>query len=382
MKKLYFILSAILCTTLFFTNIAAFADNMSNGLLTLDEAKKLALKTDVQYNLQDSYIQDAIEKYEELSEDGIKNSMGSGNIADKAASVISQKISLESAASNVRKAVLTKQDLKRASDYEVTNAFYTVIISQNSLAGAKLNLKLKKEELDLAEIKYEFEIITKDSFVKTVESYDSLEAAYNKALSELENSIMKLEKSIGINLDVHNNRLDTALVIPDINSINLEKVKEGNIKNNLSYFSAREQYKLAEYKLALTEEKYDDYYEDRKSKSSAVEEKFDNMLYDVQKEFDDVEYSYNKKLDDLEETINNQYESLKDAYASYEDLKNDFEDEKHNVELNKMKYQMKLITKAALDNSEASLKKLENQIFDSASNLIIQYFNITQYSLD
>lgn len=382
MKKLYFILSAILCTTLFFTNIAAFADNMSNGLLTLDEAKKLALKTDVQYNLQDSYIQDAIEKYEELSEDGIKNSMGSGNIADKAASVISQKISLESAASNVRKAVLTKQDLKRASDYEVTNAFYTVIKSQNSLAGAKLNLKLKKEELDLAEIKYGFEIITKDSFVKTVESYDSLEAAYNKALSELENSIMKLEKSIGINLDVYNNRLDTAPAIPDINSIDLEKVKEDNIKNNLNYFSAREQYKLTEYKLALTEEKYDDYYEDRKSKSSAVEERLDDMLYDAQKQFDDIEYSYNEKLDDLEETINNQYESLKDSYENYEDLKNDFEDEKHNVELNKMKYQMKLITKADLYSSEASLKKLENQIYDSASNLIIQYLNITQYSLD
>jgi len=368
--------------TLFFTDAATFADNINTGLLTLSEAKNLALKNNVQYNLQEIYIQDAIDKYEELSKDSSGTPTGSSNAADKAASVISKKVSLESAASNVTKAVLNKQDLKRASDYEVTNAFYTVIKSQNSLANAELNLELKKKELELAKVKYGFEIMTKASLIKTEEAYNSQKASYNKALFELENNVMKLEKSIGEALSVYNNRLDTSIVIPDINSINLDKVKVDNIKNNPSYFSAREQYKLAEYKLALTEEKYYDYYEDSKSKSSAVEEKFDDMLYDVRKQFDDAENSYNEKLDNLEETIKNQYENLKDAYKSYEDLKNDFEVEKQKVELNRMKYRMKLITIAALESGEANLKKLDSQIFDSASNVIIQYLNMTQYSMD
>jgi len=168
--------------TLFFTDAATFADNINTGLLTLSEAKNLALKNNVQYNLQEIYIQDAIDKYEELSKDSSGTPTGSSNAADKAASVISKKVSLESAASNVTKAVLNKQDLKRASDYEVTNAFYTVIKSQNSLANAELNLELKKKELELAKVKYGFEIMTKASLIKTEEAYNSQKASYNKAL--------------------------------------------------------------------------------------------------------------------------------------------------------------------------------------------------------
>ncbi|MEA4849490.1 MAG: TolC family protein, partial [Clostridiaceae bacterium] len=343
MKKLCFALSFILCAASLFGSITAFAGAMDDGLLTLEEAKELALKNDVSYNQQDDKIQDALEDYEELSESTSAGSGRGSNSADKAASRISYKVQLENAYSAVRKAVLTKADLKRSSDSEVTDMFYAVIEAQNSAASAQTDLDMKKKELETAEVKYGLSIINKSSLSQAESSYRSSESAYNKAVLELENCVLKLAKSIGAEVDLSKVKLDTALSIPDISTLDLEKIKEDNLKNNLTYFSAKEQYKLAEYELALTEEKYEDYFDEHKNSSESVEEAYDNLLYDAEQNFEDAEENYNEKLEDLEESLEDQYNSLTDLYESYTDLKEDIEDAKLTVKQDKIKYQMRLI---------------------------------------
>ncbi len=382
MRRTFFILSAILCVSLLFNCIGAFADATEDGLLTLEEAKAMALKNDVHYHHQDENIQDALEDYEKLSEDTSINSGRGSNIAQKEAARISKKIQLENAYSNVRKAILTKADLKRASYSDTANAFYAVIEAQNSLASALTDLELKRQELKKAEIKYMLNIVPKKTLTQAEEACKNSEAAYNKAALELENCISKLCKIIGRKLDMSKVKLDTTLDIPDIKSIDLDKIKEDNLKNNLSYFSAREQYKLAEYQLALTEEKYEDYYDDLKKGSSNVREEFDNMLYDAQKKFEDAEYSWNEKLEGLEESLREQYESLEDLYENYLEQKEDIDDMKLTVKENKTKHAMSIITKAALDSSIASLDKLEKQLFSIIIKLNKQYISLVQCSIE
>ncbi len=382
MRRKFPILSVILCITLLLNFITAFADATEDGLLTLEEAKALALKNDIHYHYQDKYIQDAKDKYAELSEDNSKGSRRGSNIAQKEAARISGKIQLENAYSNIRKAILTKADMKRSSDSDTANAFYAVIEAQNSLAIALKDLELKREDQKKAEFKYILNIISKNSLTQAEEACRNSEAAYNKAALELESCISKLCKSIGEELDMSKVKLDTTLSIPDIKSIDLEKIKEDNLKNNLSYFSAREQYKLAEYELALTEEKYDDYYDELKRGSSNVREEFENMLLDAQKNFEDAEYSWNEKLEALEESLRDQYDSLEDLYESYMEQKEDLDDMKLTVKENKTKHAMGIITKAALDSSIASLDKLEKQLVSTIIKLNKQYMNIHQYSID
>lgn len=382
MRKLLPILSAILCIILLFNCIVTFADATDDGLLTLEEAKAIALKNDVHYHHQDENIQDAKDNYEKLSEDTSINSRRGSSIAQKEAARISGKIQLENAYSNVRKAILTKADLKRASDSDTANAFYAVIEAQNSLASALTDLELKRQELEKVEIKYMLNIVPKNSLTQAEEACKNSETAYNKAALELENCISKLCKSIGQKLDMSKVKLDTTFDIPDIKNIDLDKIKEDNLKNNLSYFSAREQYKLAEYELALTEEKYEDYYYDLKKGSSSVREEFDNMLYDAQKKFEDAEYSWNEKLEDLEESLRDQYDSLEDLYESYMEQKEDIDDMRLTVKENKIKHSMGIITKAALDKSIANLDKLEKQLVSTIIKLNKQYMNFVQYSVE
>lgn len=380
MKKLCFVSSLIICVLLLSGSIAISADALDDGLLTLEEAKALALKNDINYRYQDKYIQDAKDNYKKLSEDTSINSRRGSNIAQKESARISSKIQLENAYSNIRKAVLTKADLKRSSDNDTVNSFYGVIEAENSLANALTDLELKRQELKKAEFKYKLNIISKNSLTQAEESYRNSEAAYNKAAMELESCILKLGKSIGQELDMSRVKLDTTLSIPDIKSIDLEKIKEDNLENNLSYFSAREQYKLAEYELALTEEKYEDYYDELKKGSSNVREEFENMLFNAQKKFEDAEYSYNEKLKDLEESLKEQYKSLEDLYESYMEQKEDINDMKLTVKENKIKYTMGIITKAALDSSIANLEKLERQMVSTIIKLNKQYMSLVQYS--
>lgn len=381
MRKLILPLSIILCTALLLGNITAFADAMDDGVLTLEEAKELALKNDVNYKYQDDKIQDAKDNYADLSDGTSAISVKGSNIAQKEAARISQKLQLENAYSNVRKAVLNKADLKRSSDYEVTDTFYSVIEAQNSAASAQRDLDLKRNDLEKAQIKYDLHIINKASHSQAESAYRSSETAYNKALLDLDICISKLSKSIGEELDMSKVRLDTILKIPDIKSIDLVKLKEDNLKNNLTYFSAGEQYRLAKYELALTEEKYEDHYEELKKGSSNVRVEFDNMLFDAKNYFEDEDYSYNEKLESLEDTIEDQYESLEDLYESYLEQNEDIKDMELTVKENKLKNILGIINKSDLDSSVISLENMKYQLNTTIINLNKQYIYMTQYSV-
>lgn len=383
MKKICLIISVILCAALLFNSIAAFAETEDDGILTLEEAKALALKNDVQFNLQQSYIQQASESYQEIYEKNTKtDNTNYNNLADRASAAVSRKVSIESAASSSRKAVFERNDLKRASDYNVTNAFYGVIEAKYSLMDAEAEMELKRKDLEIANIKYGLSIITKSSLSQVESTYTSSQTAYNKTFSELQNSMSNLSRNIGKNLDVFNDQLDMALSVPDIKSLDLNKIKVDYMKNNSSFYSAKEQYDLAEYKLQLTEEQYDYYYKRLPNRTSTIVEQFDEMLSKAKRDFDDVKYSFSEKEKNLDVTLSGQYTSINNLYESYDSQKKEIEDTKLTIEQNRIKYQMRLITNTALESSIASLNKLVNQLNTTIISLNTQYMNMTQYSLD
>lgn len=383
MKKLCVTISIVLCMTLLFSSAKAFADTVDDNILTLEEAKQIALDNDVQFNLQQSNIQKASESYENVYESNTKTDKTNySNIAERAAGEVSRKITIEKAASSVRKAVFNRNDLKRESDYNVTEAYYGVLTAKLNLEDAEADKLLSYKELETAKIKYSLQIITKNTLSQAEDKYESSETAYNNAFTEVQKSMTTLSNSIGKTLDVFSDQIDMALSIPDIYSLDLNKIKEDYMENNSSFYSAKEEYDIAEYKLQLTQEKYDYYYKRLPNRTTTIEEKLNDMLYEAQRDFDDVKYSYGEKEKNLDLTLSNQYISINKSYKSYENLLKDLEEEKLTVTQNRIKYQMGLIKKAELESSEAEFKKLENHIKTAIANLIVQYVNMTQYDLE
>jgi len=362
-------------------SIPAFADTDDDKVLTLEEAKALALENDVQFNLQQGYIRNASDNYESVYESNSgSDNKNYSNVAERAKAEVSRKMSIENAASSVRKAVFTRNDLKRQSDYTVTVAYYGVVNAKLELENAEAEKALSYKNLETAKTKYMLELIKKSELSAAEDAYDSAVKACDNAFTEVQKSMVELSNSIGKTLDVFNDQIDMTVSVPDIKGLDLNKIKEDYMKNNSSWYSSKEAYDLAEYQLQLTEDKFDYYYKRLPNRTTSLEDKLEDMLEDAQREFDDAKYSYTEKEKELDATLSNQYISINKSYDSYENLLKDLEKEKQAHEDNKVKYQMGLVTKTELDNDEASIAKLENQIQSAIADLIVEYVNMMQYS--
>lgn len=382
MKKLCFILSAIICLTAAIGWFPASAAAADDKILTLEEAKALALENDVQYNLQQGYIQNASESYEEVYDNNSSSDKSNySNIAERAKAEVSRKMSIEKAASSVRKAVFARNDLKRESDYSVTVAYYGALNALLGQENAELEKALSQKKLETAKIKYSLQLIKKSELADAEKAYDTAVYECDNAFKEVQKSFVELSNSIGKNLDIYNDKLDMTVTIPDISSLDMNKIKEDYMKNNSGFYSAKETYDLAEYQLQLTEDKFDYYYKRLPNRTTALEDKLKDMLEDAQREFDDAKYSYVQKENELDATLNNQYISINKSLASYEELLKDLEEEKQTLETDRIKYQMRLVTKTDLESDEAALGKLENQIQAAIADLIVEYAGMTQYSI-
>lgn len=381
MRKLCFVLSAIICLTAAIGWFPASAAAADDKILTLEEAKSLALENDVQFNLQQGYIQNASENYEEVYD----NNSGSdkskySNIAERAKAEVSRKMSIEKAASSVRKAVFARNDLKRESDYTVTAAYYGAINALLAQENTELEKTLSQKKLDTAKIKYSLQLIKKSELTDAEKAYDTAVKECDNAFKEVQKSFVELSNSIGKNLDIYNDKLDMTVTLPDIGSLDMNKIKEDYMKNNSGFYSAKETYDLAEYQLQLTEDKFDYYYKRLPNRTTALEDKLEDMLEDAQREYDDAKYSYVHKENDLDATLNNQYISINKSYDSYKELLKDLEEEKLTLETDRIKYGMGLATKTDLEADEAALAKLENQIQAAIAGLNTEYIEMTQYS--
>lgn len=349
--------------------------------LTLEEAKKIALENDVQFKLQQSYIQQESEDYDDVYEANTKKLSSSYNtIVQRMTAEIAQKINIENAASSVRKAIFKRNDLKRASDYNVTNAFYNVIKAKYALDDAKTDMDLAQKDLDIARIKFDQGLLTKNNLATVENALKNTQTAYNKAFSDLMNEYKDLSKQIGKNLDVFNDEVDMTVAVIDVNTIDLNKIKEDYMKNSQNFYNLKEAYDLYEYKLQLTEDKYDYYSKRLQNNTSKIRKDLEDMLYKAQRDFNDAKYSLSEAEKELDVTLNSLYTGVNTTSESIKNLEKSIADTKTTIEENRIKYQLGLISKYDLDKSEASLKALENQLQTTIISLSSQYVSLTQYS--
>jgi len=379
MKKTRYIICTIICLALLFNGTAA-SEPTESGILTLNEAKELALKNNMQLKLQQIYIQQASDNYDKVYENNKRTSKGDyTDAAERAAADVARKISIENAASNLRKAIFNRNDLKRASDYNVTIAYYNILKSIYSLEDQKRNVELKEKTLDAAEMKYRFDLTDKNSLTQAEDSLEAAKASYDKSLSDVKDNMAALSKLIKRDLDFYSDKMDMNIILPNINDLDLGAIKKDNIINNPSFFTAKEQFDVAEYKLELTEEKYD-HYRGLPNRASEIMEKFEDILYEAQWNFDEIKYNYDEKEKELVISLNNQFSSINSMQESYKSQKKKIEEGESSLQKDKIKFQMGLITNSVLEQNQSSLENLKNQLNIININMNIQYTSITQYS--
>jgi len=383
MKKMCKALALTLCMIMLLSTLTVAADSANNNVLTLEEAKQIALDNDVQYKLQQSYIQQKSDDYDDVYKIYSRNPSGNYNsIVERAEAEIAYKMKIESAASAVRKEVFTRNDLKRKSNYEVTVAYYDVMKANYELEDLKRAVELARKNLEIAKIKVEQGMMTKNELAQTENTYTSAQTKYNAGFSELQNYMAALSKIIGKTLDVYNDKIDMTITLPDIASLDLNKIKEDYMKQSSDFYSLSEARDIAEYQQQLTEDKYDYYSKRLPNRTSKIVEELDKIMDNANRDFDSAKYQYSEAERGLNVSLNSLYTGVNTLQETVKSLQKNVEDTRITVEQNKLKYELGLIAKINFENSESALKDLENTQNTTIINLNTQYLALTQYSYE
>lgn len=383
MKRMCKALALTLCTIMLLSTLTVAADSGDDNILTLEEAKQIALDNDVQFNLQQSYIKQKSADYDDVYDVYSRGpSDNYSSVAERAELEVKYMMTIENAASAIRKEIFTRNDLKRKSNYEVTTAYYDVIKANYTLEDKKRAMDLAKKDVDIAKIQQEQGMITSSTLSQIQNAYASSQADYNKAFAELQNCMAALSKTIGKNLDVFNDKIDMTLAIPDIASLDLNKIKEDYMKQSSDFYALSEALDMAEYQLQLTEDKYD-YYEKRlPHRNTKIEDALDDMMDKANRDYDSAKYQYSEAEKGLDVTLNNLYTGINTLQETVATLQKNLEDTKTTVEQNKLRYELGLIAKIDMEKSEAALKDLESTLNSTMIGLNTQYLALTQYSYE
>ncbi|WP_372995804.1 TolC family protein [Lutispora sp.] len=379
MKKLCRGLALILCTAMLLSSITVLGDTGTKTILTLQEAKELALKNNKQYKVQDSYINQKKEAYVNLSARYSGGAKGS-NTAEKAGNRITSILDLDRAFNAVELEKFKKNDIKWQSDYDVTQAYYGVMKAKYELDDAKRNMELVNKNLEIAKIKLEFGMITKTDLSKVENEYKTAQTNYSTKLSSLKNAMTTLSKEIGKELDINIDDIDMSISIPNTAPIDLEKIKQDNLNNNTSFFNLKQELELAKTRKSMTQQEYDDYLDKNRSKNDNVSQKFDDMIYDANRDYDNTLYQYDKSMKELDISLQAQLAAITTMTDTIANLRKSLENQKTTFAQSKIRYENGDISKIEYEISESALKDMENMLMATIVELNSQYLSLTRYS--
>ena len=379
MKKLCKTLALTLCVVMLLSAITVAGDSGAKTILTLEEAKAIALKDDTRYKNQQSYIEQKKEDYEDMLDKYSGNNERGSSIVEKTQSYVTAKMAVDNAYNAWQLEVFKKGDIKRQSDYDVTIAYYDVMKAKYSLDDANRAMELAQKDLNIAKLKFDFGDYTKNQVSQSENAYKSAKIEYDAAYSELKNKMEALSKEIGKELDAENDDIDITISIPDISSIDLAKIREDYLKNNPDFYSLKSALLSAEYQKYLIEDKYDA-YDETKNMSDTIEDGFNELKYRANRDYDNAQYKYDESVKALDITLNEQYSGIKTTMETIENLKKSVADMKITVKNDKLKYDLDLLAPVDLNKSESALINLENTLNTAIVNLNTQYLALTQYS--
>jgi len=378
MRKMCKTLALTLCITMLLSTLTAAGDPGGKAILTLEEAKEIALKYNTQFKHQDSYIEQKKEDYQDIADKTI-SSKGS-SIVEKTQSYVAGKMAVDSAYNAWQLEVFKKGDIKRQSDYNVTIAYYNVMKAKYSLDDAKRAMELAQWDLDIAKIYFDNGDYTKNELSQIENAYKSSKTEYDAAFSSFENKMKALSKEIGKELNPENDDIDMTISIPDITAIDLAKIREDYLKNSPDFYSLKLALLSYEYQKYLIDEEYEEYDEKTRKISDTIEDGFAELKYRANRDYDDAKYKYDEAVKALDISLNEQYSGIKTVMETIENLKKSIADMRITVKNNKLKHDLDLLAPIELSKSESALKDLENALNTAIVNLNTQYLTLTQYS--
>ena len=369
MKK---ILCLVISCCLIFSNTLALEENTDNEVnMTIDEAIEFAVKNnssliDLRKSDKDQkdLYEDAKKEYRNWQEQIRRN--GGYAFENTNEYLTCWGYNLELAKLQYDSFLSNEKGAEYKIRYSVKSLIYNIFELQNNISLLEETIKKQENDLDIAKVKYKFNMITEnevDTAKNTLESTKLQLESLNKTIDSLSISLKKLmgydiNKELNIEMFLDENE---EMEIDD-----LEEVIEESLANNISVLSSKIQYKQKENQYILA----------TKTSFLTREEK-----KDAKDNYSDAEFRLNNEISSIKENLKLLYWKVKDKESELKIAQDELKIAKRQFSQAKIMYKIGLISKNTFltyglnfVNSENSYKtklKEENLLKDRWNIAII-----------
>lgn len=376
--KRYLILLLVLVNVLSITAVSA--DSNTIRRITLEEAQAIALQNNIKYQLQDSYISDALQSYYDTQDSNDKMSrVPSSGMLSYFNRTITPEIALDSAANSVRLSRFEKVDIKRMSDFNVKTAFLNIKKAHLALENKKIDTSIKLKDFETAKLKLELGYITNDMLKQFEKAYKDSAAAQQVAYEDLKSKYQTLNRYLGRTIDDYNIEVVYDLSKINIDDIDLDEIRKANIKNNKSFYSLEQNLTLVKRKYDLTKERYEHF------EKLGVQNGRQDMLdaySDAERDYENAKKSFEDATKDLDISLNSAYNALVNTVDAADRLERDIKDFKEELSKLKIKYDLGLVPKNDYDTQATTLNTMENSLKSLFADIDMQYSSLMLYVED
>ncbi len=344
---------------------------------SFEEALEMALENSTEYQSKDKNISKAYDAFEAAEKAAPKEVKFTGSMKKFISDQVDPVIKVEEAYNNYQQAILDRNNTKTTLGLNLRSAVIAVENAEMDLKEANMNKKIWEEELKLLNLRFDKNLISKSEYENKKTDLESKLKDLDKYQDNLDEAYYKLNSLLG-----RQNEKDIAIILDDtvvpLEKLDLEQIKKDMMKRDFSLVQKKNERYIEKYYFDLVEERYLKYDLDRFTDS--MRDDITEMYEEAKEDFETADKNYEKALETFEKDFDQMIKDIKEAIEQINEIKQEISEERQNAEINKIKYEARMISKTQYDNSLNRINLLQNDLKAAELELNLKYAKLLAYS--
>lgn len=342
-----------------------------------DEALEMALKNSTEYQSKNNAISKAYDTFEAAQKAAPKEIKFTGSMRKFISDQVDPIIKVEEAYYNYQQAILDKNNTKTTIALNLRSAVIAVENAEMDLEEANINRKIWEEELALLNLKYDKNLITKSEYENKKADLENKLKDLNKYQDNLDEAYYKLNSLLG-----RENEKDITVILDDtvvpLEKLDLDQIKKDMMKRDYALVQKNNERYIKKYYFDLVEERYLKYDLDRFTDS--MRDEITEMYEEAKENFETADKNYKKALEAFEREFEQMIKDIDKNIEEINEIKQKIIEEQQKAEVNKLKYEARMISKSQYNTSLNRIILLKNDLKSAELQLNLKYAKLLAYS--
>lgn len=342
-----------------------------------DEALEMALKNSTEYQSKTNTIYKAYDAFEAAQKAAPKEIKFTGSMRKFISDQVDPIIKVEEAYYNYQQAILDRNNTKTTIALNLRSAVIAVEDAEMDLEEANINREIWEEELALLNLKYDKNLITKSEYENKKADLENKLKDLNKYQDNLDEAYYKLNSLLG-----RENEKDITVILDDtvvpLEKLDLDQIKKDMMKRDYALVQKNNERYIKKYYFDLVEERYLKYDLDRFTDS--MRDEITEMYEEAKENFETADKNYKKALETFEREFEQMIKDIDKNIEEINEIKQKIIEEQQKAEVNKLKYEARMISKSQYNTSLNRIILLKNDLKSAELQLNLKYAKLLAYS--